>query len=106
MGGTYCPLSIRMSWDALENIDNKGSKDDKKWLHDTFQVCGDVKDTVAADLSGWLQSIWFNMAMGMTMHTSSVLFLLVVFPLANYPYPASFLEPLPAWPVQVSHLSY
>lgn len=83
MGGTYCPLNIRMSWDALEEID-KGSTDDKQWLHNTFKVCGNMKHTIATDLSDWLQSIWFNMAM------------------VNYPYPASFLEPLPAWPVKAA----
>lgn len=66
MGGTYCPLAIRDSWDALEEI-NKGSNDDKMWLHETFKVCGNMQDTVAMDISNWLQSIWFNMAMGMTL---------------------------------------
>lgn len=66
MGGTYCPVNIRISWDALEEI-NKGSKDEKQWLHDTFNVCGTMQDTVATDLSDWLQSIWFNLGMGTTM---------------------------------------
>lgn len=66
MGGSYCPLSIRMSWDALKKIDQaKDSKDDKEWLYQTFRVCDDMKDTIATDLSNWLQSIWFNMGMGM-----------------------------------------
>ena len=64
MGGSYCPLNIRISWDALDEID-KGSQDDKKWLHNTFKVCGDMKDTIAMDLSNWLQMIWFNMGMSM-----------------------------------------
>ena len=55
-----------MSWDALDKID-KGSDEDKKWLHDTFHVCHRMKNTVARDLSNWLQSIWFNMAMGKAM---------------------------------------
>ena len=106
MGGSYCPLAIRMSWEALDKID-QGSNDNKDWLHSTFRVCGDMKDTIATDLSNWLQSIWFNMGMGMTLvQTSFVLsVLMVVFSVANYPYPASFLEPLPAWPVKVCHLS-
>ena len=66
MGGTYCPLAIRMSWDALDRID-KGSDEDKEWLHNTFHVCHRMKETVARDLSNWLQSIWFNMAMGKAM---------------------------------------
>lgn len=66
MGGSYCPLAIRMSWDALKKIDQaKDSKDDKEWLYQTFRVCDDMKDTIATDLSNWLQSIWFNMGMGM-----------------------------------------
>ena len=70
MGGSYCPLNIRISWDALDEID-KGSQDEKKWLHDKFKVCGNMKNTIATDLSDWLQSIWFNMGMG-TVKTSFV----------------------------------
>jgi len=75
MGGELCPKNIRMSWDALEEI-NKGSSDDKAWLHDTFKVCGAIKDSVADDISDWLQSIWFNMAMGMAIKTSLFYWLL------------------------------
>ena len=104
MGGSYCPLAIRMSWEALDKID-QGSKDDKEWLHKTFSVCGDMKDTIATDLSNWLQSIWFNMGMGMLLAFILYVLVVIVFSVANYPYPASFLEPLPAWPVKVHHLS-
>ena len=60
-----------MSWDALDEID-KSDQNDKKWLHDTFNVCGDMKDTIATDLSDWLQSIWFNLGMGMVLQTSFI----------------------------------
>ena len=69
MGGSYCPLAIRLSWDALDKIDRGSSEVDKKWLHDIFKVCGGMKDTVVTDLSNWLQSIWFNMGMGMPIQT-------------------------------------
>lgn len=68
-GNSQCTLGIRMSWDALEEMGNGGS-DDKKWLHDTFKVCGPMKDSIADDLSDWLQSIWFNLGMGMPVHTA------------------------------------
>lgn len=71
MGGELCPQNIRMSWDALEEI-SKGSSDDKTWLHNTFKICGAIKDSVADDISDWLQSIWFNMAMGMAIKTLSL----------------------------------
>ena len=70
-GGSYCPLAIRMSWDALVEM----GKDDEKWLHDTFKVCGPVKNSIADDLSDWLQSIWFNLGMGMRTQTSSFVLL-------------------------------
>ena len=61
------------------------SAEDREKLTTTFKLCSPLKtvDDVGT-LKGWLNNAYGNLAM------------------IDYPYPASFLEPLPAWPIQVS----
>jgi len=55
-----------------------------QWLSSTFHLCSPLKNLQdAAILKSWLSETWVNLAM------------------VNYPYKADFLQPLPAWPVQV-----
>lgn len=57
----------------------------KKWLNDNWKLCPPLKnenDFLA--LKNYLVNVWTNLAM------------------VDYPYPASFLAPLPANPVKVS----
>jgi len=54
------------------------------YLKKAFNLCGDVKTADdLADLKGWLTGAWGNIVM------------------VEYPYPADFLQHLPAWPVKV-----
>ena len=56
----------------------------RKQLQVTLRLCSslDTADDIA-HVKDWLTGTWFNLAM------------------VDYPYPASFLEPLPAFPVEV-----
>lgn len=54
------------------------------YLKQTFNLCKDIK--TASDLSalkGWIKGAWGNVVM------------------VEYPYPANFIQNLPAWPVKV-----
>lgn len=55
-----------------------------QWLSSAFHLCSPLKSSQdAAALKAWLSETWVNLAM------------------VNYPYKADFLQPLPAWPIQV-----
>jgi lysosomal Pro-X carboxypeptidase len=49
-------------------------------LATAFRLCEPLKD--GDQLSDWLEAVYFNLAM------------------VDYPYPSSFLEPLPGWPIE------
>ncbi|XP_077984303.1 lysosomal Pro-X carboxypeptidase-like [Glandiceps talaboti] len=86
--GPECSKTIGKSWDVLNKMKNAAK--DREWLSTTFHLCDPLKTPADVDvLSSWLSDTWFNLAM------------------VDYPYPASFLEPLPAWPIKVvcSHMS-
>ena len=56
----------------------------KAYLRDAFNLCSDVKtEGDLGSLKGWLTGAWGNIVM------------------VEYPYPANFLQNLPAWPVKV-----
>lgn len=75
-----CSDAVRDSWQAFRNVAQK--EDGLKWLSDTFQLCTALTANQSLEgLLDWVESTWFNLAM------------------ADYPIPASFLEPLPAWPI-------
>lgn len=55
-----------------------------QWLSNTFHLCSPLKNLQDASmLKSWLSETWVDLAM------------------VDYPYKADFLQPLPAWPVQV-----
>ncbi|XP_053564645.1 lysosomal Pro-X carboxypeptidase [Bombina bombina] len=80
--GPGCSESISNSWAAINRMAETG--DSLLWLSNAFHLCSPLKsrEDVAA-FKGWLSETWVNLAM------------------VDYPYPANFLEPLPAWPIQV-----
>ncbi|MBN3293335.1 PCP carboxypeptidase, partial [Polypterus senegalus] len=81
-GGKECSESIRRSWKAIDNVTT--TVDGLKWLSETFHLCSSLtsKEDIAS-FKSWLSETWVNLAM------------------VNYPYEANFLQPLPAWPVEV-----
>uniref|UniRef100_A0A8C8A4K5 Lysosomal Pro-X carboxypeptidase n=1 Tax=Oryzias sinensis TaxID=183150 RepID=A0A8C8A4K5_9TELE len=80
--GQNCDVTIRRSWKAINNVSSTASG--LQWLSEEFSLCSPLKTkTDAVIFKGWLQETWVNLAM------------------VDYPYEASFLQPLPAWPIQV-----
>lgn len=56
------------------------------YLKATFNLCKDVnKDSDVTSLKSWLAGAWGNVAM------------------VEYPYPANFIQNLPAWPIKVCY---
>ncbi|XP_064414031.1 lysosomal Pro-X carboxypeptidase [Latimeria chalumnae] len=80
--GSGCSESIRSSWKAINRISS--TDEGLKWLSSTFHLCSPLKSKEeAVAFKSWLSETWVNLAM------------------VDYPYSASFLQPLPAWPIQV-----
>lgn len=74
-----CPDIVRQSWDAINSM--SGSSEGLTQLSQIFRLCSPLKS--GQILKDWLSEMYGDIAM------------------ANYPYPANFLAPLPAWPVRV-----
>ena len=63
------------------------SAEGKEFITSTFQLCEPIRHpSDLVNFKAWLTNAWTDLGM------------------ANYPYPANFLEPLPAWPVKVCQL--
>nr|XP_056714506.1 lysosomal Pro-X carboxypeptidase [Euleptes europaea] len=80
--GNYCSENIRNSWAAIDRLASTAAG--TRWLTCAFRLCSPL--TTAQDVAnfkGWLTETWVNLAM------------------VDYPYKANFLQPLPAWPIQV-----
>ncbi|XP_069825819.1 lysosomal Pro-X carboxypeptidase-like [Dendropsophus ebraccatus] len=79
--GPGCAESITKSWSAINRMFQ--TNDGIRWLSGAFHLCSPLKcQDDAAAFKYWLSETWVNLAM------------------VNYPYPANFLEPLPAWPIK------
>lgn len=76
-----CAQTVNNSWSAVDRI--AATPDGRKWLQDTFQICEDLSsDQAIKDFLTWLSGTYESLAM------------------TDYPNPASFLEPLPAYPMK------
>ncbi|EDV29575.1 uncharacterized protein TRIADDRAFT_19181 [Trichoplax adhaerens] len=76
-----CPKNIRNSWKVIRKLGS--TKSGRHTLSTTLKLCNPLKSPSDVDaLVNWLSSIWVNLAE------------------VDYPYPANFLEPLPAKPVK------
>ncbi|XP_076065811.1 lysosomal Pro-X carboxypeptidase [Oratosquilla oratoria] len=76
-----CADIIRRSWKTIDEVVK--AKKGYEWLSDAWQLCKPVKTKEdIVDLKDYLTNVWTNLAM------------------VEYPYPASFLAPLPAYPIK------
>uniref|UniRef100_A0A8D0GP68 Lysosomal Pro-X carboxypeptidase n=1 Tax=Sphenodon punctatus TaxID=8508 RepID=A0A8D0GP68_SPHPU len=81
--GQGCSESILSSWKAIERLSS--TAEGLHWLSSALHLCSMLKTREdVLMLKSWLGETWVNLAM------------------ANYPYEADFLQPLPAWPIQVA----
>ncbi|XP_076371487.1 lysosomal Pro-X carboxypeptidase isoform X1 [Tachypleus tridentatus] len=82
-----CVQLIKDSWIAVRRV----GKTDKglKWLTTRFNLCSSLTHESLEDFISWLKETWQFLAM------------------TDYPYPTSFLVPLPAYPIKAAcqHLS-
>ncbi|PFX19876.1 lysosomal Pro-X carboxypeptidase-like [Stylophora pistillata] len=80
-GGDPCVNLVKKSWNVVKDYGKTESG--RKKLSSIFKLCSPLKtkDNVT-QLEYWLSETWVNLAM------------------VDYPYHASFLEPLPAWPIK------
>ncbi|XP_030055952.1 lysosomal Pro-X carboxypeptidase [Microcaecilia unicolor] len=80
--GPGCVESIQKSWEAINRLSS--TDEGLLWLSTAFHLCFllKTKEDVGM-LKSWLSETWVNLAM------------------VDYPYAANFLQPLPAWPIQV-----
>jgi lysosomal Pro-X carboxypeptidase len=78
--GTQCVENIANSWAIIDQLG--ASEQGRAQLTSTFSLCEPiVSQANISTFKDWLVDIYGNLAM------------------ADYPYPAGFLEPLPGWPV-------
>lgn len=76
-----CSGSIRNSWPAVRRLAK--TKDGRVWLTQAFALCKELQENETDDFVEWLSSTWESLAM------------------IDYPNAASFLQPLPAYPIGV-----
>ena len=83
--GSTARGEIGKSWSSIDKLGT--TKEGMDWLKDRFKLCQDVFNTTehVAQLKGYLNDLWINVAM------------------MDYPYPTSFLMPLPGKPVEVNY---
>jgi len=80
-----CSKSIRKSWDALDRMAALPNNTGLDWLNTNWKLCTAFNDKQnVTDLKAYLSDLWTNLAM------------------MDYPYPTSFLAPLPANPVNAA----
>jgi lysosomal Pro-X carboxypeptidase len=72
-----CSDNIARSWAAIDRV----AKSDLDWIRTTFKLCSPLTSTSVDSFKSWIVDTFFNLAM------------------VDYPYPANFLAPLPAWPI-------
>lgn len=77
-----CSQSIRNSWKPLRAL--AATDEGRAWLSKLFVLCRPLDKSQVNDFISWVSSTWDSMAM------------------IDYPNPADFLQPLPAYPIKVS----
>jgi lysosomal Pro-X carboxypeptidase len=75
-----CSDSIRNSWPAVKRLG--ASEEGRKWLKSNFRLCQDLEEEDIESFMAWISSLYEDLAM------------------TDYPNAASFLQPMPAYPIK------
>jgi dipeptidyl-peptidase-2 len=78
-----CPQYVREAFTEIEALAAQGEEGLKE-ITEAFQLCSPLASDKVEHLKGWVRNSFTSLAM------------------VDYPYPASFLAPLPAYPVTVA----
>ncbi|XP_053417134.1 lysosomal Pro-X carboxypeptidase isoform X2 [Nycticebus coucang] len=79
--GPYCSETIRKSWNVINQLSSTSKG--LEYLTEVLHLCSPLTPRDVQHLKDWIAETWVNLAM------------------VDYPYPSSFLQPLPAWPIKV-----
>ena len=82
-----CSDAIRSSWSALDRLAGADNNTGVQWLNENFRLCDGSKMSAKENvtlLKNYLTDLWTNLAM------------------MDYPYPTTFLAPLPGNPVNIA----
>lgn len=77
-----CSSSVRNSWKAMRRVAQ--TEEGLAWLTTQFQLCKPLKNDTIELFISFVQNAWDSMSM------------------TDYPNPATFLQPLPAYPIKVA----
>jgi len=81
--GAFCSQTIRRSWAAIDNVTS--TADGLTWFNNQFKFCTALTTmTQVVQFKAYLNDLWTNIAM------------------MDYPYPTTFLMPLPGNPVSAA----
>lgn len=75
-----CSSSIRNSWKAMRHV--ASNEEGRAWLTAQFQLCKPLKQETVDDFVAFILNAWDSMSM------------------TDYPAPANFLNPMPAYPIK------
>eukprot|EP00419_Tripos_fusus_P001033 CAMPEP_0172681306 /NCGR_PEP_ID=MMETSP1074-20121228/17351_1 /TAXON_ID=2916 /ORGANISM="Ceratium fusus, Strain PA161109" /LENGTH=527 /DNA_ID=CAMNT_0013499779 /DNA_START=140 /DNA_END=1723 /DNA_ORIENTATION=+ len=79
-----CPGAVQQAFTKLQKLFQGGKQDDLDFVQKKFNLCKPLKSEEWSHFMQYARNAWTEMAM------------------CDYPYPSSFLAPLPAWPVKAA----
>jgi len=79
-----CPGAVQKAFARLHELFHSGKQSDLDHVQKTFSLCKPLKSEEWSHFMQYARNAWTEMAM------------------CDYPYPSSFLAPLPAWPVKAA----
>mmetsp|Transcript_107103 Transcript_107103/g.341810 ORF Transcript_107103/g.341810 Transcript_107103/m.341810 type:complete len:543 (-) Transcript_107103:291-1919(-) len=79
-----CPVAVQKAFARLYELFHSGKESDLDFVQQTFGLCSPLQAEEWSHFMQYARNAWTEMAM------------------CDYPYPSSFLAPLPAWPIKAA----